>query len=113
MLRVNRSGCVVLLLALVSCTKPQDYYDVFREQRSTYQELGDILATIQDEKSMVAAKSKLEERFERFDATARKADALPKPPPPVFPPPLPPPHQLLHPPQPLHGGEDCHTPARC
>ena len=81
MLRVTSSGCIVLLLALVGCTKPQDYYDVFREQRATYQELTDILATIQDEKSMAEAKSKLAERFEKFDAIARKADALPKPPP--------------------------------
>jgi uncharacterized protein YukE len=77
-----RSGRAALLLFLLAgCTKPEAYYEVFREQRATYREVTRILAEIQDEKSMAQAKEKLQEQTEKFAATARKADALPKPPP--------------------------------
>lgn len=72
---------VLLLLMFAGCTKPEAYYEVFREQRATYREVTTILAEIQDEKSMAQAKAKLEEQFEKSEATARKAEALPKPPP--------------------------------
>jgi hypothetical protein len=71
----------VLLLVLAGCTKPEAYYEVFREQRQTYRDVTKILAEIEDEKSMAAAQAKLREQFEKFEATARKGEALPNPPP--------------------------------
>lgn len=79
---MGRASAVLLLLFLLAgCTKPEAYYEVFREQRTTYREVTAILAEIQDEKSMAAAKANLQAQFEKFEATARKAEALPKPPP--------------------------------
>ncbi len=70
-----------LVLLLVGCTKPEAYYEVLRENRATVREVTAILADIQDEKSMKEAKAKLDARSEEFEARARKAMALPKPPP--------------------------------
>lgn len=82
-LRVLRDGSgALLLIALAGCTKPEAYYEVFREQRANYREVTAILAEIEDEKSMAAAKSKLQAQFEKNEATARKFAALPNPPPP-------------------------------
>jgi hypothetical protein len=78
---VRRRGAVLLLFLAAGCTKPEAYYEVFREQRETYREVTKILTEIEDEKSMAAAKAKLQEQFEKFAATARKGEALPKPPP--------------------------------
>jgi hypothetical protein len=80
--RCVRNGSAALLLILsAGCTKPEAYYEVFREQRATYREVTKILAEIEDEKSMAAAKAMLQEQAEKFEATARKAAALPNPPP--------------------------------
>src|SRR5439155_16535095 len=51
------------------------------EQQAAWKELGDILATIQDEKSMADAKVSLEERSKKVEAITQKANALPNPPP--------------------------------
>src|ERR1019366_4279405 len=56
--------------------------EVFREQRAAMKELTAILATVNDEKTMADAKVLLKERGEKFEATSRKANALPKPLPP-------------------------------
>ena len=61
------------------CTKPQAYLDVLQEQRAAWKEMTEILAKVHDEKSMVEAKSALEERRERFEQIARKMKALPEP----------------------------------
>ena len=80
--RAMYSGIALsLLVTFAGCTKPEAYYEVFREQRATYREVTSILAEIQDETSMAQAKAKLQAQFEKLDAIARKADALPKPPP--------------------------------
>ena len=79
---MTRSGLVVLLLVLAGCTKSEDYLNIAREQRTACKELADILETIQDEKSMADARSAVAERTEKFEAIARKAQALPLPPPP-------------------------------
>ena len=78
---ITRTGAVVLLLTLVGCTKSEDYLKIAREQRTAYRELADLLETIQDEKSMAAAKTALAERAEKCEAIAAKARALPQPPP--------------------------------
>ncbi len=46
------------------------------------QEVTDILKKVHNEKDMAGAADKLDERFAQFDAIARKARDLPKPPPP-------------------------------
>ena len=81
MVRAARCGWLVVVLVLVGCAKDEDYMEVYREQRANYKELADILATIKDEKSLADAKSALDDRSKRFAAVARKANALPKPPP--------------------------------
>jgi hypothetical protein len=83
MSRAARCGWLLVLLIPAGCTRNEQYYEVFREQRTAYKELGDILATVKDEKSMTAAKAALEERLAVCDAVAKKASALPKPPPEV------------------------------
>jgi hypothetical protein len=72
---------MLLLFLAAGCTKPEAYYEVFREQRANYREVTAILAEIQDEKSMAEAKTKLQVQFEKNEATARKAEALSKSPP--------------------------------
>ena len=81
MSRTLRLAALLLFLCGAGCTKDEDYLEVYRAQRENYRELTDILATIQDEKSMTDAKSKLDERAKKFNEIARKASALPKPPP--------------------------------
>lgn len=66
-------------LALVGCTKEEDYLNVFRDQQKAWQELTDILAEVRDEKSMAEAKTKLDASFEKFDALSKRAKALPEP----------------------------------
>ena len=79
MWRAARCGWLLLLLALVGCTKPEDYLAVAREQRQAYKEMADVLASIDDEKSMAEAKTALAEKSEKFEVIARKAQALPAP----------------------------------
>jgi hypothetical protein len=75
--------CWLLLLAIpLGCTKDEDYLKVFRDQRAAMHELADILAKVQDEKSMAAAQIELEQRRPKFEAIASKAKALPMPLPP-------------------------------
>jgi hypothetical protein len=76
--------CIGLLglLVLAGCAKDEDYLDVMREQRAAWKEMADILETVKDEKSMAEAQTKLKSNSERYAAIARKAKALPNPPPP-------------------------------
>lgn len=80
--RFLRHVWLLFLLAPAGCSKEEDYMEVFREQQAAYRETADILATIKDEKTMADAKSALDERFKRFEAIAKRAKALPQPPPP-------------------------------
>ena len=70
------------LLTLAGCTRPEDYVAVAREQQKAMDEVTAVLSKIHDAKEMAGAKAELDERLGRFDAVARKANALPKPPPP-------------------------------
>jgi hypothetical protein len=79
MIRAARHAGMVLLLALVGCAKDQDYFDVLSEQQAAWNEVADILETVQDQKSMAEAKTALEARVEKFEAVAKKAQALPHP----------------------------------
>ena len=81
MTRAAGCGCLVLLSLLAGCTKDEDYIEVVRQQRANWKEMTDSLATIKDEKTMADAKIALDERRPKYDALARKANALPKPPP--------------------------------
>jgi len=67
------------MLSLTGCAKEKDYLDVFREQRSAWRDLTEVLATVRDEKSMADAKGTLEDRLEKYEKIAAKARALPKP----------------------------------
>jgi hypothetical protein len=71
---------MMVLLILVGCAKDQDYFDVLSAQQAAWNEVADVLETVKDEPSMAAAKKVLELREEKFEATARKAQALPQPP---------------------------------
>ena len=84
MLRAARCGWVVILLVAAGCTKEEDYLEVSREQRAAWKEMTDILATIKDEKSMADAQVALKKHTPKYEALARKAKALPKPPPDVI-----------------------------
>ena len=79
MSRAVRWGGVILLLIPVGCTKDEDYVEVAREQRGAWQEMAEILAKVNDEKSMADAKTALVERGQKYERIARKARALPKP----------------------------------
>lgn len=81
MLRVARCGWFVLVLAAAGCARDEDYLDVYREQRAAWQEMADILATVTDEKTMAEAQATLKGRSQKYEAIAKKANALPKPPP--------------------------------
>jgi hypothetical protein len=72
----------VVLLTLAGCSRTEDYLAVVRGQQQAMQEVTDILKKVHDDKDMAAAKDALDERFAKFDAIARKARDLPKPPPP-------------------------------
>jgi hypothetical protein len=78
MIRAARHAWVLLLL-LAGCAKDQDYFEVLSEQQAAWTELAEVLETVKDEKSMAAAKTALEVREAKFEAIARKAQALPKP----------------------------------
>jgi hypothetical protein len=73
------AGLVLLLLALAGCANDQEYFDVLNQQQAAWNEVGDILETVKDQKSMAEAKTVLESRVEKFEAVAKKAQALPKP----------------------------------
>jgi hypothetical protein len=79
MSRAVRWGGVILLLIPVGCTKDEDYVEVAREQRAAWQEMAEILAKVNDDKSMADAKTALVERGQKYERIARKARALPKP----------------------------------
>lgn len=82
MIRAIQGGSCLALLILVGCTSNEQYLEVAREQRAAWSEMAEILKTIKDEKSMADAKSALDAKTKEFEAIARKAKALPKPPPP-------------------------------
>jgi hypothetical protein len=72
---------LVGLLFLAGCTQTEDYLEVFRDQHKAVQEVTAILAKIRNEQDMAAARDELDERFVRFEKIARRARALPSPPP--------------------------------
>src|SRR5262245_21526201 len=82
-----RIGALVGLIALSGCglsgctTRPEEYVEVARAQRKAIEEIRGVLADIKDEKDMQKAKDELDRRFAAFEEIARKARALPKPPP--------------------------------
>jgi hypothetical protein len=73
---------LVGLLALAGCTRTEDYVEVVAAQQQAMQEVTAILAKIQNEQDMAAARDELQESYARYDAIQRRANALPKPPPP-------------------------------
>lgn len=73
---------IVVLAAGCSRPNPRDYLDVYRAQRTALYEMTEILSSITDEKSMEEARRRLDQRQAEFDAIPRRANALPKPPPP-------------------------------
>jgi len=46
MFRAVQGACCVVLLCLVGCTRDEDYYNVFRDQRAAWKEMADILARV-------------------------------------------------------------------
>lgn len=82
MLRSIKVGTVLLILVAAGCggATRSDYLQVFHDQKESWDELADILETVQDEKTMQAARGELTTRFARFEAVARRAKALPPPP---------------------------------
>jgi hypothetical protein len=82
MVRAVQAGPCLVLLILAGCTSNEQYFEVAREQRAAWNETADILKTIKDEKSMAEAKTALDEKTKQFEVLAKKANALPKPPPP-------------------------------
>jgi hypothetical protein len=69
-------------LALAGCSRTEEYLEVARAQQKAMEDVTEVLARIRDEKDMAAAREALDARFARFEAIARKARDLPKPPPP-------------------------------
>src|SRR5438874_181954 len=82
MARIIRRLLLLGLLTLTGCTRTEDYLEVARAQQKAMEDLTEVLAQIHDEKDMAAARESLDVRFARFEAIARKARDLPKPPPP-------------------------------
>jgi len=79
--RVVGNAWLILGLAIAGCAKPEDYFEVVREQRAAYSEMADILASVKNDQTMADALTAIEKRRPQFEAIARKANALPKPPP--------------------------------
>ena len=78
-----RLGALIGLIALSGCTtRPEEYVEAARAQRKAIEQIRNLLADIKDEKDMQKAKEELDRRFDAFEEIARKAQALPKPPPP-------------------------------
>jgi hypothetical protein len=70
------------LLSVSGCTRTADYVEVAQSQQQAMREVTGILKKIHNARDMAAAREELDERFAQFDAVARKARELPKPPPP-------------------------------
>jgi hypothetical protein len=70
------------MLALAGCTRTDDYVQVVRAHQKAMQDVTAVLAKIQKEDDMAAAREELRESYTRCDALQKKANALPKPPPP-------------------------------
>lgn len=81
MLRIRAALLMFALLTIAGCTRPEDYVAVSREQQKAMQDVTAILSKIHDAQDMAAAKAELDDRLKDCDAVARKANALPKPPP--------------------------------
>jgi len=79
MSRTCQLALLLGVIALVGCTRPQEYVEIARAQRKAMDDIRAVLADIQDEKGMQAAQAELDRRFDEFDAVARKAKALPTP----------------------------------
>ncbi len=81
MLRGRIGPILVGLVFLGGCSQTGDYLEVFRDQHKAVQEVTAILARIRNEEDMAAARDELDDRYVRFEQIARRANALPKPPP--------------------------------
>ena len=81
--RAAKGSCVLMLVLAAGCARDDDYYEVFREQRANLKDITDLLATVKDEQSMAQAKAAFAEKAQKYEAIARKAKALPSPPPPA------------------------------
>lgn len=81
MLRERIGPILVGLVFLGGCAQTQDYLEVFRDQHKAVQEVTAILSRIRNEEDMAAARDELDERYMRFEQIARRARALPNPPP--------------------------------
>lgn len=79
---VGRALGVLLLLVPLGCARDQDYLDVIKDRQAAMEELVATLESIQDASSMADARRMLEANSEKYEAIARRAEALPKPPPP-------------------------------
>jgi hypothetical protein len=81
MRRVLIAGVPLLAFGIAGCTRPEDYLKVVREQRLAYKDLANILSQVKDARTMTEAKDKIIAQEERCAAIAKKAQALPQPPP--------------------------------
>jgi hypothetical protein len=72
---------VILLLVPLGCARDQDYLDVIKDRQAAMEELVATLESIKDAASMADARRTLEANSEKYEAIARRAEALPKPPP--------------------------------
>lgn len=80
MVRAGFAGLIVAVLAASGCSQsPEPYLEVVRERRAAQKEITDILAGIEDEKSLATARAALDERYDRFEKMAQKAKDLPPP----------------------------------
>lgn len=77
----RRLACLVLVMTAVGCVKDQDYYDIAKAKQASMEELVEILQNVKDGPSMAEAKQKLQANTDKYEAIARRAESLPKPPP--------------------------------
>lgn len=71
----------LLALGFAGCARDQDYLDVARDKQAAMEEVVEILASIKDAASLAEAKRTLQANADKYDAIAKRAEALPKPPP--------------------------------
>ena len=79
-MKLGRAIALMTFLGLAGCgTDSEEYLKVFRAQKAAWEEIAEVLAKIEDEKGMAAAKEELGNRLEEFDSIARRAKLLPEP----------------------------------
>lgn len=80
---MRRAVCLGgLLFFLAGCARDEDYLQVVRDQRALLKEAADILETVTDKESMAKAKVELDRVAQKAEHVSKRANALPKPPPP-------------------------------